>query len=134
MRAGENLAGAAELSILFCDDPFITELNRTYRRKNCPTDVLSFAQASQGASVQTRVLGDIVISLETVERQCAGERAAMRAEVKLLFCHGLLHLLGYTHDSAAERRTMIEKQALYLNITPGDAWLDDRPRKNTRQR
>ena len=50
-----------------------------------------------------RILGDIVISLETVERNCNANRSAMRDEIRLLFCHGLLHILGYAHDSEAAR-------------------------------
>lgn len=121
---GENLAQDAELSVLFCDDPFIKDLNKQYRGKNMATDVLSFGQLAQagrrpGAEL---VLGDIVISLETVEQRYPGDAPAMRDEVRLLFCHGLLHLLGYTHDTLAERDALREKQARYLNIDAGAAW------------
>jgi probable rRNA maturation factor len=68
------------------------------------------------------VLGDIVISLETVEKLCEGERGAMRDEIRLLFCHGLLHLLGYVHDTKAQQTEMRSKQALYLGISEGAAW------------
>ena len=110
-----------ELSVLFCDDPFITTLNEEYRKKPVPTDVLSFAQEDTLLHGE-RVLGDIVISLETVERYCKGDSQAMRDEVRLLFCHGLLHLLGYTHVSDAEREIMNEKQAQYLNTSKEAAW------------
>lgn len=122
LRAEEVLE-QVELSVLFCDDPYITELNRQYRNKDAATDVLSFEQAGEtfhGA----RVLGDIVISLETVERYCAGDRAAMRDEVRLLFCHGLLHLLGYDHQTEHEKQIMIAKQAQYLGIAEQAAWRD----------
>ena len=69
-----------ELSVLFCDDPFIATLNKEYRNKRGPTDVLSFAQEFEHHG-HPEVLGDIVISLETVERFCKGNRGAMRAEV-----------------------------------------------------
>jgi probable rRNA maturation factor len=84
-------------------------LNRRYRNKSGPTDVLSFAQdlANHG---HPEVLGDIVISLETVERFCKGDRVAMRAEVRLLFCHGLLHLLGYDHVSDDGRMARVERR------------------------
>jgi len=119
--AGEECRGDAELSVLFCDDAFIAELNRKYRHKDSATDVLSFAQPAQ-AFRGARVLGDIVISLETVERACAGERPAMRDEVRLLFCHGLLHLLGHTHGTAAAQRRMAALQARYLGIPGAAAW------------
>ena len=118
--AGERLRGQAEVSLLLCDNARIRELNRTYREKDTPTDVLSFAQESDEA-LPIRLLGDIVISLETVERNCA-EPDAVRREVRLLFCHGMLHLLGYTHDTAPERKRMAAKQAEYLCWPLEAAW------------
>jgi len=126
---GEGLTQKAELSVLFCDDEFIRELNRQYRAKNQPTDVLSFGQLTevgQAPGQKELVLGDIVVSLETVERRGPNTQA-MRDDVRLLFCHGLLHLLGYTHDTPAERKVMQAKQAQYLNIRAGDAWPDCAP-------
>jgi probable rRNA maturation factor len=121
---GEGVGQNAELSVLFCDDEAIRGLNRRYRGKNEPTDVLSFGQLAEvgGADEKQLVLGDIVISLETVEHRCAGDRPAMADEVRLLFCHGLLHLLGCTHQSAGERKAMGAKQAEYLEIDAGSAW------------
>ena len=119
---GEGGAGTAELSLLFCDDDAIQELNRDYRGKDAPTDVLSFAQEGAMPGAPVRILGDIVISLETVERQCQGERAAMRREVYLLFCHGMLHILGHTHDSAPEQARMAARQAAYLQWPLEAAW------------
>lgn len=117
---GEGVSGGVEISILFCDDPFIRQLNRDYRNIDRPTDVLSFEQPALGVS--PRPLGDIVISLETVERHSSGDRESMRGEIRLLICHGLLHLLGYDHATAAERETMQAKQARYLGISHNDAW------------
>lgn len=123
---GENVQDEVELSVLFCDDAFITDLNRTYRHKDAPTDVLSFGQDAASNPVSgPRVLGDIVISLETVERHCAEApdlRVAMRKEVCLLFCHGLLHLLGADHATAQAREAMNAKQAQYLGVTKEAAW------------
>lgn len=125
--AGEGRAGEAELSLLLCDDAFITGLNRTYRGKNRATDVLSFAQEEGVAGPDAAVvLGDIVISLETVARFCGNDAAAMRDEVRLLFCHGLLHLLGHHHANPAQRRDMQEKQARYLGLDNDAAWRDRR--------
>jgi len=117
--AGEAVEGEAELSVLYCTDSAIRELNRDYRDKNEPTDVLSFEQDGPGV---VRVLGDIVISMDTVDRRCGGDTNAMRAEVRLLFCHGLLHLLGYDHHNRAERERMAAKQAAYLGIPAEAAW------------
>ena len=118
---GEGLRKEVELSLLFCDDLFIQELNGRYRNKHEPTDVLAFEQEAP-LHTDRRLLGDIVISLETVERAARGDRAAMRQEVLLLFCHGLLHLLGYDHHKAADRKQMQEKQARYLEIEFEKVW------------
>ncbi len=119
---GEGVADDIELSVLFCDDPFIAELNRRYRKKKGPTDVLSFAQEEDTAVGGARALGDIVISLETVERFCEADPARMRGEVRLLFCHGLLHLLGNDHADAAGKKRMLELQQRYLGIDSDAAW------------
>ena len=123
---GEGHAGGAELSLLFCDDGTIEALNHEYRGKAAPTDVLSFPQEgnleSGAPGAPVRLLGDIVISLETVERQCRGERAAMRREVYLLFCHGMLHILGYQHDTAQQQARMAARQAAYLRWPLEAAW------------
>lgn len=119
--AGEGGPSRATVSVMFCDDAEIRVLNKQFRGIAKPTDVLSFEQDA-GAGPD-RVLGDIVISLETVERRNPANRAAMRAEVKLLFCHGLLHLLGHDHATAAAREAMIAKQAHYLGIPEEAAWV-----------
>lgn len=124
--AGEGRAGEAELSLLLCDDAFIAGLNRDYRGKDRPTDVLSFAQEGACVPGAMPVLGDVVISLETVARYCGNDTAAMRDEVRLLFCHGLLHLLGHDHANPAQRRHMQEKQARYLGLDNEAAWRDRR--------
>lgn len=119
--AGEGLRGAVELSVLLCDDARIRQLNREYRNMDTPTDVLSFEQdGTQG--VDPKPLGDIVISLDTVDAHCRGDRALMRDELNLLFCHGLLHLLGYDHANSEERACMQQKQSHYLGTTPENAW------------
>ncbi|MFP6582977.1 MAG: rRNA maturation RNase YbeY [Candidatus Hydrogenedentota bacterium] len=118
---GENKRDDAEISILFCDDVFMTSLNKQYLNKNKTTDVLSFEQdALPGQSPQ--MLGDIVISLETVESNCHGEPQAMRDEVRMLVCHGTLHLLGYDHGTRDEKARMRAKQAHYLNTSTSKAW------------
>jgi probable rRNA maturation factor len=88
----------AELSVLFCDDAFIRELNRAYRGLDAPTDVLSFPQ--QPVPGAPELLGDVVISVETARRQARVEQHTLRHELEWLFCHGVLHLLG--HDDATE--------------------------------
>lgn len=120
--AAENVGDRVEISVLLCDDGAIAALNRKYCRKNAPTDVLSFEQEGPATTPGARALGDIVISLETAERNRGGDRSLVRREVEMLFCHGLLHLLGYDHGTRAERAEMQRKQAQYLYTTKAEAW------------
>jgi rRNA maturation RNase YbeY len=75
-----------------------------------------------------QVLGDIIISLETVESNCCGDTDTMREEVRMLVCHGLLHLLGYDHGTEEEKTIMHQKQAEYLGVSEDAAW-DFGPKK-----
>ncbi len=120
---GEGYSGDAEVSLLLCDDAFMREINHAHRGEDKTTDVLSFPQAEPPPP--TGVLGDIVVSLETVEDRCEGDRDAMRRELRLLFCHGMLHLLGYDHATSKERKVMEARQAAYLNVHGRAAWFDD---------
>lgn len=118
---GENMHDDAEISILFCDDAFMISLNKQYRNVNKTTDVLSFEQENLPGQTP-EMLGDIVISLETVESNCHGDAQAMRDEIRMLVCHGTLHLLGYDHGTKDEKAQMQAKQAHYLNTSTSEAW------------
>lgn len=97
----------AELSVLLCDDATIHELNRDYRRKDRPTDVLAFAmREGEGGALHPELLGDVVISLETARRQAIAGGRTIVSEVTTLLAHGLLHLVGYDHQSDDEERRM----------------------------
>ena len=119
---GEGVPGAVEISLLFCTDDAIRRLNATYGEKDEATDVLSFEQSGLYAPKGPRQLGDIVISLDTVQRRCKNNRRDMQHEIRLLFCHGLLHLLGFDHANLKSRKIMIAKQAEYLGCSHDDAW------------
>jgi len=75
-----------ELSIAFVDDATMRALNRTFRRKNKTTDVLTFPD-------------EIVISLDQARRQARNERHSLATEVRYLIAHGVLHALGYDHEA-----------------------------------
>jgi probable rRNA maturation factor len=98
----------AELSVLLTGDAQIHELNREHLGKDRPTDVLAFPLdgLDSEAKLGERLLGDVVISLETAARQAQGRRRELIAEVRFLLAHGLLHLVGYDHASADEKRQM----------------------------
>jgi probable rRNA maturation factor len=98
-----------EISLVVCDDAFISELNREYRKKNRSTDVLSFSMRDVvSGDTSDPVLGDIIISIQTAEVQACEEGTTIEEEFKILFTHGLLHLLGYTHDHRDDKELMKE--------------------------
>lgn len=97
----------AELSVLLCDDATIHELNRDYRKKNKPTDVLAFAmREGEDGHLAGDLLGDVIISLETATRQAKERGVVTRDEVMMLLAHGLLHLLGWDHQTDADDKRM----------------------------
>ena len=112
----------AELSVVLCDDAFIHDLNRQWRGKDAPTDVLSFAMGEgEDADVNPEVLGDIVISVDTAARQAAELGHAPERELRVLLVHGLLHLLGYDHeDSVEEAAEMRAQEAVLLRALGED--------------
>ena len=101
-----------ELTVVLVGDREITRLNRQYFRRNRPTNVISFPLMDDSPiSLRSRILGDVVISAETAQRDAgeAGEKA--EEEILFLMIHGLLHLAGYDHEgSVAERRKMEAKE------------------------
>src|SRR5256885_12781880 len=102
----------AELSVLLTDDEEIHELNRVFRRRVQPTDVLAFSMqegtkvGAKGATPGPELLGDVVVSVETARRQARRRRRTLATEVRELLAHGLLHLAGYDHRTSTEERTM----------------------------
>ena len=97
----------ASLSVLLCDDATIHALNRDYRKKNKPTDVLAFAmREGPDGHLAGDLLGDVIISLETATRQAKERGAVTRDEGMMLLAHGLLHLLGWDHQTDAEDKRM----------------------------
>lgn len=106
----ESVDGPAELSIMLSDDAAVHELNRRYRNTDAPTDVLSFAQSEGDVFAQpeagARMLGDIIVSVDTARRQAAEYAVTLQDEVAHLLVHGILHLLGYDHEEADDAQIM----------------------------
>jgi probable rRNA maturation factor len=106
----ELRVGGTELSILLTNDAFIHELNLEHRGKDKPTDVLSFPlmdpDDEQLATLASGPIGDVVISLDTAQRQAKQRRHVLLEEVRFLLGHGILHLLGYDHETDAEEKEM----------------------------
>ncbi len=118
--AEENFNDPAEVSVLFVDDHEIQRLNRLYRDKDKPTDVLSFPLGENGVydinnETGARLLGDVVISIETALKQARIYDHSLEREVGFLTVHSMLHLLGYDHEtSALDAAKMHEKEEMIL--------------------
>jgi probable rRNA maturation factor len=112
---GERYGGRSELSVVFTDDAHVRELNAGWRGKDKPTNVLSFpAFPASGGGALPPMLGDIVLAAETVAREAALESKPLENHISHLVIHGLLHLLGYDHETETEAEAMeaIERIAL----------------------
>ena len=95
-----------ELSIALVDDATIHELNRDYRKKDKPTDVLAFPLSEPVPAKPTGLLGDVILSIDTARKQAKKHRRPLLGELTMLLAHGLLHLLGHDHQTDAEEREM----------------------------
>lgn len=110
----------AEVSVVFADDAYIHELNRDYRGKDTPTDVLSFA-LNEGdepdiiGGPEETLLGDIIISLDTAARQAEEFGHTLERELAYLTVHGMLHLLGFDHETEEEKTVMRQKEEQVLS-------------------
>ncbi len=112
------------LSIQVVDDAVVQHLNRIYRGRDAPTDVLSFA-IQEGRSHQAEMpealaaelasdLGDLFLAFRYAARQARRFGHSLAAEIQLLVVHGTLHLLGFDHDSEESRAAMWRRQAQIL--------------------
>lgn len=103
----------AEVSLVLADDAFIHTLNRTYRGKDCPTNVLSFENATRPPQGQPWLAGDIIVAYQTVAREARVQGKSFSAHLAHLLVHGALHLQGYDHLTARQARPM---EALEVKI------------------
>ncbi|MEO3434853.1 rRNA maturation RNase YbeY [Inquilinus sp. CAU 1745] len=118
LEAGDAAEEEVEIGIAFADDERVRVLNRDYRGKDKPTNVLSFAltegeetPAPMGGPV---MLGDLVLARETVLREAAEQGKAPRDHAVHLIVHGVLHLLGYDHLTDADALLMERTEAAVL--------------------
>ena len=96
-----------ELSISFVDDNTIKQLNNHYLQRNHSTNVLSFSlQEGEYGNVNPHILGDIVISTETAQRDAIRGDLSLSEEIDFLIIHGLLHLLGFNHENTTKSQTI----------------------------
>ncbi|MFP4256773.1 MAG: rRNA maturation RNase YbeY [Desulfobacterales bacterium] len=108
----------AELSLLITDDPQIAEINQTYLNRQGPTNVIAFPMGDPGfAGIYPELLGDVVISVETAQREASDAGYSMEERFTELLVHGILHLLGYDHETNEEdARQMAEKSRELIKI------------------
>ncbi|MHB0969684.1 MAG: rRNA maturation RNase YbeY [Thermoanaerobaculia bacterium] len=96
-RTERAARGIAAASVHFTDDREMALLNRRFRDRNQTTDVLTFPGESTPDGA--RMLGDIVISVEQARRQAVSERHALATEIRFLILHGVIHALGFDHET-----------------------------------
>jgi probable rRNA maturation factor len=114
-------APSYEIGLRFTDDTEIQALNAQYRHQNKPTDVLSFAaletdfpQSEEMLASVPLYLGDIVISIDTANRQAQQQEHSLETELAWLASHGLLHLLGWDHPDEETEMRMLKQQVILL--------------------
>jgi probable rRNA maturation factor len=96
-KAQDAVRLRGQVTVLLTGDAAMRDLNRRFRGKNKPTDVLSFLSANP-ASGPEKIAGDVAISVETAVRQSVEQGHSLAIEIKVLILHGLLHLAGYDHE------------------------------------
>ena len=118
----EGIEQDCEVSITFVSNERIHEINREYRDKDRPTDVISFALEELGEGEievigleMPRVLGDIIISISKAKEQAEEYNHSFMRALGFLAVHGFLHLLGYDHETEAEEKVMFNRQKEILD-------------------
>ncbi len=113
----DGFEGPADLSVLLADNEFVQSLNRKFRGKDKPTNVLSFPQAEGPAEIvfeAARPIGDVAFAYETVREEARAQGKSFDDHLAHLVVHGVLHLLGYDHieDDEAEKMEALERTIL----------------------
>ena len=106
------------VNIVLCTDEFVRNMNRDYRGLDKVTDVLSFEWHDDGFPGAEEMLGEIYIARDQVKRQAPEYGNTFFAEMKRVIVHGLLHLSGYDHIKAADRKVMRKRECEFLGLDP----------------
>ncbi|OQX27538.1 MAG: rRNA maturation RNase YbeY [Desulfobacteraceae bacterium IS3] len=102
----------SELSILILDDPQIAVLNKEYLNREGPTNVIAFPMhEGEFPNLNPELLGDVVISVETAQKEGEATGISMEARFTELLVHGILHLLGYDHEKTEEEAIRMENKS-----------------------
>ena len=113
----EKVTEGSEVSVTFVNNERIHEINKEYRQKDVPTDVISFAMEEMGEGEieiigedVPAVLGDIIISIDRTKEQAEEYGHSYERELGFLAIHGFLHLLGYDHMNEEDEKVMFSRQ------------------------
>lgn len=121
----EKINYGCEINVEITDNAKIQKLNKEYREKDYPTDVLSFPMNEINPENGLLMLGDIVISIEKAEEQSKEFNQSLERELMFLAVHAVLHLLGYDHELSEENDIIMrEKQRKIIKNIVGDGVLD----------
>ena len=102
-----------EISIVITDDAQVRDLNRTYRGKDAPTNVLSFPmQEGEFSDITPGLLGDVVISLDTAQAEAIAAGISTEERMSQLLIHGILHLVGFDHELGENQAREMEEKSL----------------------
>lgn len=101
------------VELSFVGDSEIAELNRRWRGKEAPTDVLSFSYEDEPAGPEDNPVGEVIVSVETARRQAVDEGHSVEEELSLLLVHGLHHIVGHDHEETAGAERMAESEEPY---------------------
>jgi probable rRNA maturation factor len=124
-RAKPKLAAGSEVSLVATDDAHVRTLNRAYRRKDKPTNVLSFPGKPAEAGRFGPLLGDIVVARETIAREAEAGGLTIEDHLSHLIVHGFLHLLGYDHVHDADAALMERLEtAILADLGVADPYVD----------
>ena len=111
-----------EISLSFVDNENIKQLNKQYLGKDKATNVLSFSlQEGEYGDINPQILGDIIVSVETAQRDALYGKLTIAQEIDFLIIHGILHLLGYNHENTTKKETkkMQQKEKELFNAING---------------
>ena len=111
----ENINLGTQLNIVITNNKYLRELNSKFKNLDRPTDVLAFSFDNNFLPENISILGDVYISLERAKEQAIQYKVSLQNEIERLMIHGILHLIGYTHNEEDKDKEMTEKTEYYLN-------------------
>jgi probable rRNA maturation factor len=104
-----------QFNCILIKDDYIRDLNKKYRGRDFPTDVLAFSFSDgEDSKFRDKLFGEIYISVDTATKNAKRYGNSLQQEIELLFVHGMLHLLGYCDDNQKDRKLMRSKEEYYL--------------------